>query len=68
MKTQMSLAAIFHEKMFFEKMKHIITTEYVDYYDEIGWNNPLLRAFMCNYTLNGIYRRFMRTVKISLHR
>lgn len=67
LKTQMSLAAIFHKKSFFEKIKHIITTEYADYYDEVGWNNPLLRAFMCNYTLNGMYRRFLRNIKIALH-
>lgn len=57
LKVRMSLAAKQKNKAFFEDMKHKITTEYTKYYDEIGWNNPLVRAFMCNYTLNGFYRR-----------
>ena len=65
MKFRMSLAAKYKEKAFFEEMKRTITSEYTDCYGEIGWNNPLVRAFMCNYTLNGVYRRFLRTIKIK---
>lgn len=57
LKVRMSMAAKYRNKVFFEDMKHIITTKYTKYYDEIGWNNPLVRVFMCNYTLNGVYRR-----------
>lgn len=68
MKIRMSLAARFREKAFFEKMKRRITTEYTDCYEEIGWNNPIVRAFMCNFILNGCYRRFIYTVKEWLYR
>lgn len=67
-KTRMSLAARFRQKESFDKLKTIIMTKYADYYDVIGWDNPLLRAFMCNYTLNSYYRRFLNTIKICLHR
>lgn len=67
MKFRMSLAAKYKEKAFFEETKRTITTEYTDCYDEISWDNAFVRAFMCNYTLNGMYRRFLRTVKIVLH-
>jgi hypothetical protein len=62
MKIRMSLAARFRERAFFEKMKSRITTEYADCYDEIGWNNPTIRAFMSNYALNGAYRRFLNAL------
>lgn len=68
LKTRMSLAARFREKNLFEEFRDIIKTRYTDYYDEIGWNNPLVRAFMCNYTLNGMYRRFLSYVRVCLHR
>ena len=53
--------------MFFEKIRNKITTEYIDFYDEIGWDNPFVRIFMCNYTLNGIYRRIMSNVQVYLY-
>lgn len=68
MKFRMSLAAKYKEKFFFEEMKRTITSEYKDCYDEISWDNPLVRAFMCNYTLNGMYRRFLSTIKTVLYR
>ncbi len=68
LKTRMSSAARFRERTFFEEKKKIIMTKYYDCYDEIGWNNPLVRAFMCNYTLNGIYRRFLSTMRAFMHR
>lgn len=68
MKTRMSCAARFRDRAFFEEIKNIITTRYSDCYNEIGWNNPFVRAFMCNYTLNGIYRRFLGTIKTDLSR
>ena len=64
----MIVAARLRKRQSFEKIKRKITLEYADCYDEIGWNNPLLRAIMCNYNLNGMYRRFLRTIKITLHR
>lgn len=67
MKTRMSLASKYREKMFFEKIRNKITTEYIDFYDEIGWDNPFVRIFMCNYTLNGIYRRIMSNVQAYLY-
>lgn len=66
-KTRMSLAAKWREKEFFENMKQKIKTEYADCYDEVGWDNLLVRAFMCNYTLNGIYRRLLSKIKPPLH-
>ena len=66
-KTRMSLAAKWREKEFFENMKQKIKTEYADCYDEVGWDNLLVRAFMCNYTLNGMYRRLLSKIKPPLH-
>ena len=66
-KTRMSLAAKWREKEFFENMKQKIKTEYADCYDEVGWDNLLVRAFMCNYTLNGIYRRLLSKIKTPSH-
>lgn len=57
MKSRMCLAARHRNREYFEKMEKIIKTEYSDCYDEIGWNNPFVRAFICNYTLNGWCRR-----------
>lgn len=68
MKTRMSLAARHRERAFFEKMRDRITTEYADCYDEVGWDNSLVRAFMCNYTLNSLYRRLLYGVGKWLHR
>ena len=55
-----------YEKMYFCKQKN--SNEYADCYDEIGWESPLIRAFMCNYTLNGMYRRFLNAIGIHSHR
>jgi len=57
LKHQMSFAARCRDKLFFEDLKRIIKSEYTDCYDAIGWNNPFIRTFMFNYTLNSIYRR-----------
>lgn len=57
LKQQMSAAARCRERKFFEDLKRKVTTEYSDCYDAIGWDNPLVRAFMYNYMLNGTYRR-----------
>ena len=62
-KFRMSLAAKYKEKVFFEEMKRTIISEYTDCYDEIGWDNPFVRVFMCNYTLNGMYRRSLNMIK-----
>ena len=67
MKTRMSLAARHRERAFFEKMRDRITTEYADCYDMIGWDNPIIRSFMCNYLLNSSYRRLMYAVGKWLH-
>ena len=67
LKTRMSLAAKYRKKTIFLKLKNKILTKYKDCYDEIGWNNPLVRAFMCNYTLNGAYRRLLGTINIHSH-
>lgn len=56
LKSRMSIAARFREKMLFNELRNKIETEYSDCYDEIGWNNPFVRAFMYNYVLNRIYR------------
>lgn len=57
LKMRMSIAAKHRKKFFFETIKRIISSDYADCFDAIGWDNPLVRAFMCNYTLNGVYRR-----------
>lgn len=57
MKSRMCLAARHKKRTYFEKMKHKIKTEYSDCYNEIGWDNPFVRAFTCNYFLNGFCRR-----------
>ena len=56
-KSRMCLAARHRNREYFEKMKNEIATGYTDCYDEIGWDKPLVRAFICNYTLNGFCRR-----------
>lgn len=56
-KYQMSAAARFRKKQYFEKLKKLIMTEYATYYTEIGWKNSIIRTFMYNYSLNSIYRR-----------
>ena len=67
LKHQLSAAARFQEKLFFEEVKSKITTEYADCYSEIGWNLPLVRLFMCNYTLNSIYRRTLDKINVFSH-
>lgn len=67
LKQQMNAAARCQEKEFFEDLKRKVTTEYSDCYDVIRWDNPLVRMFMCNYNLNGMYRRFLRTIKITFY-
>ena len=68
MKTRMSLAARHRERAFFEKMRDRITTAYVDCYDVIGWDNPIVRTFMCNFFLNSHYRRVVYAVRKWLRR
>lgn len=57
LKSRMCLAARHKKRAYFEKMRRSIMTEYTDCYDEIGWRNPIVRSFICNYTLNGFCRR-----------
>jgi glycosyltransferase involved in cell wall biosynthesis len=63
LKTRMSLAARFREMQYFEELKRIIMSEYDDCFDTIGWDNPIVRIFMCNYSLNGLYRRFYALIR-----
>lgn len=67
LKHQLSAAARFREKSFFDEVKSRIMSEYADCYDAIGWDNSLVRAFMCNYTLNSIYRRLLRAIRVTPH-
>jgi glycosyltransferase involved in cell wall biosynthesis len=57
LKFRMSLTARYRGKAFFEEIKRIIMSDYTDCWDEVGWDNTLVRAFMCNYTMNSFYRR-----------
>lgn len=57
LKSRMCLAARHRKRAYFDRMKRMIVTHYADCYDEIGWNNPFVRAFTCNYLLNGFCRR-----------
>jgi glycosyltransferase involved in cell wall biosynthesis len=53
----MNLSARFRVKSTFDKIKNILLLNYADCLDAIGWDNPINRAFRCNYTLYGCYRR-----------
>lgn len=56
-KLRMSLAAKCGKRDCFEVMKRIILSQYANYYDTVGWGTSIVRAFMCNFTLNSIFRR-----------
>lgn len=56
-KIRMSLAAKCGKRDCFEVMKRIIVSQYANYYDTVGWGTSIVRAFMCNFTLNSIFRR-----------
>ena len=68
MKSRMCLAARHRNREYFEKMEKIIKTEYSDCYDVIEWNNPGVRAIMCDFELNSFYRRLVYKVGKWLRR
>ena len=57
LKYRMSAAARFRERQFFEDVKSKIAIGYSDFFDEIGWDNSFVFAFMSNFTLHCFLRR-----------
>lgn len=56
-KSILHLSAKHKVKDMFDQAKNTLLLNYTDCFDVIGWDNPLNRAFRCNYVLHSCYRR-----------
>lgn len=57
LKEFLHIAAKNKNKHAFNVLRSLILSNYSDYFDVIGWDNPLNRVFRCNYYLHSSYRR-----------
>ncbi len=57
LKVLLHIAAKNKNKDAFDEIKTLILSNYSDYIEVIGWDNPLNRVFRCNYYLHSGYRR-----------